>query len=169
MRKVYENITKKLSTVQKRLSTLKPDKFACRTALPMRWCDAHDAEGAHSDGFGGGWTHLCHQTRPNVLVSLRNAISIWVSADTVSRRVRSRSTSPTRCLGVIREKKARCSMPGSGCLTWGASLRLVRKFGKVDISAWVVYKKSGSSTAGFAVFTRFVLQNFFNLIVWSLV
>lgn len=54
-------------------------------------------------------------------------------------------------------------MPGSGCLTWGASLRLVRKFGKVDISAWVVYKKSGSSTAGFAVFTRFFLQNFFNL------
>ena len=26
----------------------------CRTRAPRRQCDAHDAEGAHSDGFGGG-------------------------------------------------------------------------------------------------------------------
>ena len=79
---------------------------------------------------------------------------IWCRRKRFPRAASGRSTPPTRWWGVIREKKARCSMPGSGSLTWGASLRLVRKFGKVDISVQAVSKKCGSSTAGAGLYRQ---------------
>ena len=52
-------------------------------------------------------------------------------------------------------------MPGSGCLTWGASLRLVRKFGKVDISAWVVCRRK---VARQPLVSRYLQDLFYDLL-----